>query len=408
MPQFLYKARNRRSEVIENAIDAPDRAQVVSYLIQRNLTPITITEAPTDKATIPLFRGFQKPHMKKAELIVFTRQLASILKTGISLLDTIEILESQTSPRASLILKALQDNIQQGTSFSDALAKHPKVFDDIYVNMVRVGEAGGILTEVLERMASMLEYAQENKQRIKSALRYPKIVLIVMLMAFVAIIMLIIPKFSSVFSSLGANLPLPTQILVTSYDIIAGYWFIVLPLVVIGIFAFNRWRNGVGRLIFDAFWLKFPVFGQLTLKSDLAVFARFFASLYKSGVPITDVLEMSSKIVENQVLANLIDRMRTSAISGQPLVAPLKETKVFPELAIQVISVGEKTGAITDMFERLSAYYENEVDHTIKNISTLIEPFLIVGLGGMVLLIALGVFLPMWKIMEVFKASSGT
>lgn len=402
MTQFYYKARNRQSQVVEKKLEAENRAQVVQMLVRDKLTPIVIKEVGAQKKGWDI-SGPGSPRIKKSELIIFTRQLASIMKCGISLLDSLELLEKQMSPRASMVLKKVGEQIKEGHSLSDALGEHPEAFNDVYVNMVRVGESGGILTEVLDRMASLLEYTEENRRRIKAALRYPKIVMVVMILVFFAIVTFVVPKFSGVFASFDAELPLPTRILIGANDLISGYWFIIFPLVLASYVAFRWWRHGPGRPLVDEVWLKMPVFGILTLKSDISRFARFFASLYRSGIPISDALEMSAKIVDNSIVSNRITEMRTSAVHGKGLTAPLIKTKTFPDLAVQMISIGENTGAISDMFDRLAGYYEREVDHSIKNMTTLVEPFLIVGLGAMVLLIALGVFLPMWNIMNVFR-----
>lgn len=402
MPVYQYKARTKSSEVVLKTIEAESKPMAVKILLQQKLTPISINEVREKKNKTGLF-GPPKPRIKKTELIMFTRQLSSIINAGLSLIDSLELLQKQMSPRAAPIIGKVIDDIKCGNSLSESFSKHPKIFDDVYVNMIKVGESGGILTEVLERMASLFEYTEENRKRIKSALRYPKIVLSIMVMAFIAIVMLIVPKFSSIFNSFGATLPLPTRILIGTNNAFQNYWYIFLPISVISFFAFKYWRKRGGQLIVDRFMLKLPVFGQLTLKSELSRFSRFFSSLYRSGITVSEGLDMSARIVDNKVISSMINQMRTSALQGQALTAPLKESKVFPELAIQMISVGENTGSISDMFERLSAYYEREVDYTIKNLTSYIEPFLIVGLGAMVLLIAMGVFLPMWNMMNVFK-----
>jgi type II secretory pathway component PulF len=402
MVQFKYRARNRNAQVLESVIEANSSADAIRQLVQQNLVPIAVTEVEVPKP-MTSFLGPPPPRMKHAELIVFTRQLSSILNAGLSLLDTLELLEKQMSKRAAPIVRRVVEDIKSGLSLSDALAKHPKAFSDVYVNMVRVGEMGGILSEVLSRMANLFEYTEENRNRIKAALRYPKIVVSIMVVAFATIIMMIVPKFTGIFKSFKAELPIPTQILIGVNHVLSGYWYILVPSLVGLYVGFRFWRKGRGGLLVDRWMLKVPVFGALTLKSEIARFCRFFAALYKSGISVAESLTMSSKIVENSYISKLIEDMKVSAVQGQSLVTPLRDSKAIPDLVVQMITVGENTGTLSEMFERLSTYYEAEVDYAIKNLTSYIEPFLIVGLGAVILLIALGVFLPMWNMMNLFK-----
>ncbi len=395
MSEYNYRAKNDASKVVTGLVTAKNLNEAHIKLKEIKLVPINIKPKPESL--------FQRRKLNNKELIMFTRQMSGILGTGISIIETLRLLENQMSPSASKILKQVADSINEGSSFSAALSKFPDSFDKVYVNMIEVAESGGILTDVLEKMATLLEETEENKQKIKAALRYPKIVFTIMTIAFLIVVTLIVPKFSNVFDSFSATLPLPTRILIGINNLISSYWHLSTVFSIAFFVLFNKWKKGRGKYTYDSLCLKLPVFGSLTTKSEIARFSRFFSSLHHSGVPVTSALVLSANVLENSVITRAVYSMKESVIRGDSLAAALQSEKQFPTLATQLISIGEKSGSITQMFDQIANYYEKEVDYTIKNLTSLIEPLMIVGLGVMVLTIALGVFLPMWNMMRVFR-----
>ena len=309
------------------------------------------------------------------------------------------------NPKLKVTLKKVLDDVQEGSAFSDALRKHPKVFDRLYCAMVQAGEAGGVLDDVLSRLAQLLEDAARLANKIKSAMTYPAVVTFIAVAIFIGMCKFIIPVFSGVFQSLGSELPAFTQILVNISDFLNSWTFWLVPGGIIAFIIAYRWfySTPYGKLYMDGVFLKLPLFGDLVVKTAVARFSRTFGSLTRAGVPILSSLEITSETAGNVVISNAIDVARESVKEGGMISPALQKTEVFPVMAIQMISIGEETGEMDKMLMKVADFYENEVEEAVKALTSLMEPIMILVLGGMVGGIIVGMYLPIFSIMDKIK-----
>ncbi|MBN1406042.1 MAG: type II secretion system F family protein, partial [Candidatus Omnitrophica bacterium] len=346
-----------------------------------------------------------KPKVSSRKLCTFTRQIATLQEAGVPLIQSLESTKEQTDDK--VLKQALKDIIEQirsGESFSSALSLHRRIFSDLYINMVKVAESGGLLAEVLERLANLLEYEEDTKSRIKSATRYPVIVMSVLAAAFIALITLVVPRFLDAYKRFNMQLPLPTRILIGLNFIIMHYWWAILIVLIIIVFLLKRSLNTqAGRLFWDSLQLKMPIFGPLIVMLTMSRFSRILAILIKSGVPILETLGFVSLGVGNAAIAKVINGIKTGVAQGQGLSGPMKISKFFPPMIVQMVAVGEETGKLSSLLLKVSDYYDRQAEYIIKNLSTLLEPILIIILGLGVLVMALGIFLPMWNLVYMFK-----
>jgi type II secretory pathway component PulF len=300
------------------------------------------------------------------------------------------------------VINTIMKDIEGGSFLSEALVKHPKVFPALYVSMIKAGEAAGTLDEILERLATLTEHEKDIRTKIKAATFYPRIVVTVISGAFIILMTFVVPRFATMFSRFGATLPLPTRIMIGINDIFHHYWYlmiILLAAIVLGFHWYKNTRNG--RLRLDSLKIRVPIFGPLFLKIAMSRFAHILGMLMRSGVAILDTLEIASATVTNKVISQEINKLREGVREGSGLSEPLKQSGVFPPIVVQMISVGEQSGKLDEMMPKVSQHYDLEVEYTIKNLSTLIEPVLIITIGGIVLFLALAIFLPMWDIARV-------
>jgi type II secretory pathway component PulF len=339
------------------------------------------------------------------DMIVFSRQLATLIGAGLPFTTSFETLINQTENKKFRdVLSKVKKDVEGGSSFSEALAKHPKVFSSLYVSMIRAGETGGVLDEILTRIARLAEHEAEMRQRVKSATRYPLIVIVTIVIAFVVLITTVVPKFATIYSGFHVKLPLPTRILIGVSNAIQHDGFLMLGGIVLGIWGILAYvRTEKGRLLWDRIKLKIPVFGPLFLKVAMSRFARTFGTLVRSGLPLIQTLEIVATTVGNVVLERVIADIRESARSGRGIVQPMRISKAFPPMVVQMVAVGEETGKLEEMLFKVSDYYDMEVEYAIRNLSTALEPLLLLFIGGMVLILALGIFLPWWDLISVFK-----
>jgi type II secretory pathway component PulF len=397
MAQYQFRAINNSGQVVVDKIDAPNIGFVTEYLDRLNYLPLQITEKKGG-----LFSG--SPATKKVdpkEVIVFTKQFATLFKAGVPLLSCLQALEEQAgSESMKEILKHVSSDIQSGKSLCESLRPHKTAFSDLYVDMIRVGEAGGVLDQVLTRLVSFLTHDMEIRANIKKATRYPIIVLCGISVAFVVLIMAVVPKFVDIFKKMKVELPLPTRVLIGINTAITDYWMIVIP-AMIGIFLGMRAfiKTPAGRRFWDESKLHLPVFGLLNVKTYISRFAKTFETLNRSGLPILQTLTIIAQTMGNIIVADEIYRAINGVKEGQGLAQPLKKSDIFPPIVVQMISIGEKSGALDSMMENIASYYDEEIDYTVKNLTTLIEPMITVLLGGLVLFIALSIFLPMWDML---------
>ncbi len=401
MPVFRYKAMNQAGALVQDELEAPNPGAVAEKLESLGYTPLKISRKKVGGGNIRLFQS--KPKVKDNEIIVFTRQLVTLLKAGVPLLSALEALAEQTdSEQMRDVIGKIYVDIESGISLSEALAKHPSVFEEMYVNSIRAGEMGGALDQVLLRLANLIEYDRETRARIKSAMRYPIIVVVSLVVAVITLMMLVVPKFIDMFTKLGVELPLPTRILIAVYEAMSHYWYLGIAGVVLAIAGFKLWvKTPSGRLIWDGFKLKLPVFGPLLMKSYMSRFTRMFETLNRSGLPILQTLEIVGKTVGNAVIRREIEKASMGIRRGDGIASPLKQSKLFPPMVVRMIAIGEQSGSLDEMLKNVSEHYDMEVDYAVKNLTSLIEPMLTVGLGLIVLFLALAIFLPMWDMTKI-------
>lgn len=400
MPKFKYIIINVKNQRIQGEVESRDRASVISFLRREPVTIISVNEIKTEGMS---FLGREKG-VKLNELVVFSRQLATLVKSGVPLVKGLSIIHDQvTNKTLKKMVNSLQINIESGRSLSEAMAAHPRVFSSIYVNMVKAGEMGGALDLILEKMSGYLEDIDKLARKLKGALIYPAIVITMSVLITSFIFIKVIPSFRDMFVSLQIELPLPTQIVIKISDFVRGCYMYILAAGAAIFIALRLYiRNETGRYNFDKICLKAPVFGNIILKVVIARFSRTLATLVKSGISIINGLEIVAKTADNLVVEKGLMGARARVSRGEKIGDSLKASgkDVFAPLVVDMITVGEETGNISPMLEKIADFYENEADAAIGALMSLIEPLLIIFLGGIVAVIALSMFLP---ILEIIK-----
>jgi len=408
LTSFNYKARNSYGALTTGTIDAQDQRAVVVQLERLKLIPISITLSVAQNPSSRLADWWASIQPVSAEeMMVFTRQLYSILDAGIPLTTGLDAVAEQlrNANLKQAVLKIRKD-VEGGSSFSDALARNKRLFSPLVINMVRAGEKAGILPQVLERVSNLMEYDAKTADRIKTATRYPMIVLFTLIMAIIGLNIYVIPKFATFFTAFKMDLPLPTKILMATNYIIVNYWFLfVIGFILLG-YTFKRVLDTeTGRYNWDRLMLVTPVFGPLFSKIYLSRFGRMLSAMLASGIPILDALTIVSATIENKVISKSIITVRDEVFGGKTLAEPMRTSKIFPPIAISMVAIGEKVGMLEKMLDKMADYFEREVDYTIKNLTPLLEPILIFGLAFILLIFALGIFLPMWNVVNITKSS---
>jgi MSHA biogenesis protein MshG len=412
MPLYAYKARDASGKMLTGSLEGKDPSAVADLLGQKGVIPITIstTDGTVDgrpPLSVLISRNFLQFNKKinPKELIYFSRQVATLYGAGIPLLNGLTILAEQTTnPYFQKILNGVINQIKEGKNLSAAMAAYPNIFPQIYISMVESGESSGTLEQVFERLASHMEYEMKIKADIKAATRYPKIVVVVMIGAFVLAVSFIIPKFMGIFKSTKLELPLPTKIMMTLSIWFRYYWYYLAAMAAgawIGLKMVLKTPNG--RLFWDEWKLKVPIFGPLFMKIFMSRFIRTFVSLNQSGIPILTTLDISANTFGNAFLTKVVRSIKEGVKEGADLWERMRSSKVFPPLVYHMFAIGESSGSLDRILEKISDYYDREVDYSVKNLTSLIEPILIVFMGGMVLFIALGVFLPMWDLTKLAR-----
>lgn len=399
---FQYKARNNFGKLVTGQLTANNELEVGNALKQDGLAPLEIR--PFHKpVSAHFFMRFR--HLKISDINGFTREFYTLIKAGLTVPASLEVIREQDrNPLLQNIVDGLLTNIRGGASISDSLARYPQAFSALYINMFAAGELSGRLEQILERLIYLGEAEEKLRLRIKAALRYPIIVLSAIVLAFLALTNFIIPRFAQLFAQSRVQLPLPTRILLGIHDVIVHYgWFLAGALILVFLL-FRKFRSTPnGKLFWDRMMLKSPVFGSLILKAEMSRFARIMAVLIQSGITAVKALEISYGSADNRVVASAIDQIRVSVTEGSGMSQPMKESGVFPPAVVRMVRVGEETGKIDELLLKVSDYYDMQVDYMVNNLMTLIEPMLIVVLGGMVLILALGMFLPMWNLISLFR-----
>jgi type IV pilus assembly protein PilC len=400
---FTYKARNRQGEIYQEQMEATDRMTVASQLRQQGLLVIDVKEQGVGQKDI--LEPFKK--VKLGDLVVFSRQFATMINAGLPIVRSLYVLSEQTeNPKFKEVVTAVRKDVEAGLALSEALEKHPKVFSRLYVEMVRAGETEGILDGVLLRIADQLEGDQELRRKVKSAMTYPTIVLILAILVASFMLLFIVPVFARMFEDLGGTLPIPTRIAMGLSSVLTSLWGILLYAgMFAGVFGFLRWKNTEnGRRIWGRLSLRIPFkIGDVIHKVVLARFARTLGTLSAAGVPILQALEITASSSGNWVVENALLKTRDAIRQGIPIYKPLEDETAFPPMVTRMIAVGEETGDVDGMLTKVAEFYESEVDSTVKALTSIIEPLMIVVVGGIVGGIIIAMYLPMFKIFELIE-----
>ncbi|TET87447.1 MAG: type II secretion system F family protein [Desulfobacteraceae bacterium] len=396
MPVYKWVAETKKGKILKGELEAADERIAQLQLKRRNLTIKKIKAKPKD-----LFENvaFFQPKITAKDVVIFTRQFSTMIDAGLPLVQGLTILAEQTENKTfQNVLKRVTKDVEGGSSLAEALKKHPKVFDALYVNLVAAGEIGGILDTILQRLAAYIEKAEKLKTRIKGAMTYPIIVVAIAVLVIGVILIFVIPVFQEMFSSFGKALPVPTQIVVNMSDFLKGNIHYVIGAFIVFVFAFKKYRNTKkGRKQTDALALKLPVFGNLLKKTAVARFTRTLGTMISSGVPILDALDIVAKTSGNVVLEEIIYEVRSSIAEGQTIAEPLSEADIFPSMVVQMISVGEATGALDTMLNKIADFYDDEVDAAVEALTSMLEPLLMVFLGGAIGGLVIAMYLPIFQ-----------
>ena len=406
MAFFAYKARNASGELLTGVMEGADSGAVADQLFSTGATPVEILvtkKAATTGADIGWWQRLTEKKVSSMDVQLFSRQLYTLLKAGVPIMRGLAGLqESAISPAFGRVIKDVRESLDAGRELSAAMARHPAVFTPFYLSMVRVGEMTGRLDEVFLRLFDHLEFDRDMRARVKSATRYPSFVIVAMLIAMVVVNIFVIPQFEQVFATFNAELPLMTRILIATSAFMVAYWPLLLALTIGAIAAFQAWLRTVrGRYTWDRYKLRFPIAGKIILKGTMARFARSFALSSTSGVPIVQALTVVSQTVDNAYLCARVEQMRDGVERGDSILRTSVTAGVFTPVVLQMIAVGEESGSLDDLMNEIAQMYEREVDYELKTLSAQIEPILIAFLGVMVLVLALGIFLPVWDLGKV-------
>lgn len=399
---YTYKVRDKTGEIVTGEIEGASTAVVAKALRERGLVPLQVEEKQTSVLQTEIkIPGFGK-RVKGKEIVIFSRQFATMVNSGLSLIRALTVLEEQTESTALRdVLGKVRTDVERGTSLSAAMDRHPKVFTDIYVSMIRAGEIGGVLDETLLRLADILEAQLRLRSKVRSAMAYPAVIGLLIVSVTTAMIVFVVPVFKNLYAELGggASLPFPTQILIGLSDVITGYWWLLILSAGLGTWGIRRWvTTDSGRLTWDTVKLKLPVFGKLAHKTALSRFSRTLAVLSRTGVPILQAIDIVADTSGNRLVAAALDEVKESVRAGESLAAPLSRHKVFPPMVVQMMTVGEETGELDHMLAKVADFYESEVEDTVSALTSLIEPLLIVVMGVTVGGILIALYLPIFNI----------
>ncbi len=396
MPAYNWVAETRKGKVIKGELEAADEKSAVLQLKRRNLKIKKIKAKPKD-----LFENvsFMQPKVTNKDIVIFTRQFSTMIDAGLPLIQGLTILADQAENKTFRgMLKEIVKDVEGGSSLAEAMEKHPKVFDGLFVNLVAAGEVGGILDTILQRLATYIEKAEKLKSRIKGAMTYPIVVMAIAIIVIAVIMIFVIPVFQDMFASFGKALPVPTQIVVAMSNFTKGNIHYMIGAFVVMVFLFKRYRATTGgRKSTDTLSLKLPIFGPLLKKVAVARFSRTLGTMISSGVPIITALEIVAKTAGNVVLEEVILDVRSSIAEGQPIAEPLAENDIFPSMVVQMISVGEATGALDTMLEKIADFYDDEVDAAVEAMTSMLEPLLMVFLGGSIGGLVVAMYLPIFS-----------
>lgn len=405
MPTYIAEVRDSKGNAKKEKVSATSLAEARTILRDRNLFPNNIKEAQSFDLSKLSLESIQTAmtSVSVKDKAVFSRQFAAMVNAGVAMVRSLGVLSEQCSNRKlKKALIEISSEVQQGTNLSDAMRKHPDCFDNLYVSMVQAGEVGGVLDEVLNRLAKLLEDVARLQNQIKGAMAYPVTVGSLAILVFLGMTMFLIPIFANIFKEIGGELPALTQFMLDVSGFLRSPQVLIIPPILIGVFFAYRqyYKTPVGRVTIDRMSLKAPLFGDLIQKTSVARFCRTFGTLTRSGVPILNSLEIVRDTAGNQVVANAVDTARREIQQGGMLSLALQKEQVFPPMAIQMMSIGEETGELDAMLLKVADFYEDEVEQAVKALTSMLEPIMMVFLGGMVGVILLSMYLPMFKIFD--------
>lgn len=408
MSMFKYRGRNTRGEQVSGSIESVSKESAAEHLINDGVIPTSIVASKFGGTSKSMdWKKWFQPTIPLEILVIFCRQMYSLTKAGVPLLRAMNGLSQNSNNK--LLKKALEDvtaDLTNGRSLSVSMQQHPHVFSSLFVSMIHVGENTGRLDQALLQLANYYEQEMETRKRIKSAMRYPVFVLTFILLAMFVLNIKVIPQFASMFARFGVDLPLPTRVLITTSNFFVNYWHILVGIMTGALFAFQAWiSRAEGREKWDKFRLRLPIVGDIVTRAQMSRFSRTFALMLKSGVPLNQSIALSADALGNKYLENRLLEMKSGIESGTSMSATAAQSGIFTPLVQQMIAVGEETGQIDDLLLEVSDFYDREVDYDLKTLTARIEPILLLVVSGMVLILALGIFLPMWNMLDVVKGS---
>jgi type IV pilus assembly protein PilC len=400
MPVYVWKGKNSYGEKRKGEIEAVNEAAALGQLKRLRIDNPKIKEKPKDLfANVTIFQ----PKVTGKDIVIFTRQMSTMIDAGLPLVQCLQILaKQQDNPTFRRVLTEIQTDVETGTTLADAMRKHPKVFDNLYSNMIEAGELGGILDTILSRLAAFKEKSMALQKKIKGAMTYPAICLAIALIILVVILVFVVPVFAKMFEDFGSSLPAPTQLVVDMSDFFkSNILFIIIGAFITSFIVKKIYKTEKGRLKIDGFLLKAPVVGILIRKVAVSKFTRTLSTMLQSGVPILDALQVVARTSGNKIIERAVFHVSDSIAEGRPIAEPLEESGVFPNMVVQMINVGESVGALDTMLEKIADFYDEEVDQAVENLTAMIEPFMMVFLGGMIGGLVVAMYLPIFKMASV-------
>jgi len=400
MPAFIWEGTTRRNEVKKGEIEAVDVLAARGLLRRQGYKSITVKTKPKD---IEEYLTFLKGKVKEKDVVVFCRIFSTMINAGLPLIQCLDLLAQQEQNKTfKEIIKKVKEDVESGASLTEALKKHPDVFDELFINLIAAGEAGGILDIILGRLSAYMEKAMKLKSQVKGAMTYPAAVLVISIGVVALLLIKVIPVFKKMFEGMGGELPGPTQFLVNLSEFAQSYWWVMVGIIVAVVVAFGRfYKTEKGRWSIDSLLLKAPIFGPLLKKVAVAKFSRTLSTMMNSGVPILEGLNIVSKTAGNVVVESALIKTRQNISEGRTIAEPLSETGIFPPMVVQMIAVGEATGALDTMLSKIADFYDDEVDAAVAAMTALLEPIMMVFLGGVVGGMIIAMYLPIFKMASV-------
>ncbi|MGV1099346.1 type II secretion system F family protein [Thiovibrio sp. JS02] len=396
MPFYVWKGVNSYGEKRKGKIEMPNEAMALSYLKKMRITPSLVKEAPKD-----MFENidFFKPKVTGKDVVIFTRQLSTMIDAGLPLVQSLEILgEQMENPTFKKVMREIRTDVETGTTFADAMKKHVTVFDNLYCNMVEAGEVGGILDTILNRLATFMEKNMALKKKVKGAMTYPIICICISFVVLAVMLIFVVPVFQSMFKDFGSALPAPTQMVVNMSEFVKGNFHYMVGAIFAVIYAIKKiYKTEKGRMQIDRLLLQLPIVGTLLRRVAVAKFTRTLGTMLQSGVPILESLNVVARTAGNKVIEQAVFRVTDSISEGRAIAEPLEETGVFPGMVVQMINVGESTGALDVMLTKIADFYDEEVDQAVENLTAAIEPLMMVFLGGMIGGLVVAMYLPIFS-----------